>query len=545
MSTAKHAVVSWVLLSIVLIWIFPMQVALKITGVTIFSSIIVLGVYKIYLRPFYFSPLRHLPEPKGGTLLNGHAKLVPNERSGMPLQEWINEVPNDGLIRYRMMFNKEVVFITSPKALSEVLVQKNYDFSKPYKLRQGLGRILGIGLIIAEGEEHKILKKQRKNLMPAFLHRHVKDLYPIFWEKSALLAVELEQNIKRTGQYSQVFDVADWLARTTLDILGAAGLGREFDTLHNPDNEIVRAYRGVFEQKPPRGVLGILLFLAKQQIINLLKIKQNDSIAAATEVLTDVSRRLIKDKREEKARDAKESIDRSARRDILSVALDSGNFTDNMLENHLLTFLAAGHETTATSMTWAIYALCLYPQVQQRLREEVRANLPIGATIGTNGISVTAELVDSLPYLHAVCNEVFRVYPPAGLTRRVAAKDTSILGQHIPKGTAIAISMRAVNISKELWGDDAFVFDPERWMKPSQANSGGGVTNFSFMTFLHGPRSCIGQGFARGEFACLLAAIVGTFELELEDKTSELVIETGLTSRPKDGLRVRLRPILV
>lgn len=322
--------------------------------------------------------------------------------------------------------------------------------------------------------------------MPAFLHRHVKDLYPIFWEKSASLAAELEENIKRTGQSSQVFDVADWLARTTLDILGAAGLGREFDTLHNPENEIVRAYRGVFEQKPPKGVLGILIFIAKQQIMNILNIKQNDSIAAATKVLTDVSRRLIKDKRDEKAQDSKENMDRSLRRDILSVALDSGNFTDNMLENHLLTFLAAGHETTATSMTWAIYALCLYPQVQQRLREEVRASLPIGTASSANGVPVTAELVDSLPYLHAVCNEVFRVYPPAGLTRRVAAKDTSILGQHIPKGTAIAISMRAVNISKELWGEDAFVFDPERWMKPNQANSGGGVTNFSFMTFLHG-----------------------------------------------------------
>lgn len=420
----------------------------------------------------------------------------------MPLQEWINEVPNDGLIRYRMMFNKEVVFVTSPKALSEVLVQKNYDFSKPYKLRQGLGRILGIGLIIAEGEEHKvrtisensqitrrglkIRKKQRKNLMPAFLHRHVKDLYPIFWEKSASLAAELEENIKRTGQSNQVFDVADWLARTTLDILGAAGLGREFDTLHNPENEIVRAYRGVFEQKPPKGIFGILVFIAKEQIMNLFRIKRNDSIAAATEVLTDVSRRLIRDKRDEKAQDSKENVDRSVRRDILSVALDSGNFTDTMLENHLLTFLAAGHETTATSMTWAIYALCLYPQVQKRLRDEVRANLPIGTTSSPNTVTVSAEMVDNLPYLHAVCNEVFRVYPPAGLTRRVAAKDTSISGQHIPKGTAIAISMRAVNISKELWGEDALVFDPERWMKPNQANSGGGVTNFSFMTFLHG-----------------------------------------------------------
>ncbi|EED14436.1 cytochrome P450, putative [Talaromyces stipitatus ATCC 10500] len=543
MSTTKVAATCWLLLAVLLILIFPMQIALSTTGVIVLSSTFIFGIWKIYLRPFWFSPLRHLPEPKGGTLFNGHAKLVPNERSGMPLQEWINEVPNNGLIRYRMMFNKEIIFVTSPKALSEVLVQKNYDFSKPYKLRQGLGRILGIGLIIAEGEEHK---KQRKLLMPAFLHRPVKDLYPIFWEKSVSLAAELDANIKRVpGEPSQVFDVADWLARTTLDILGAAGLGREFDTLHNPENEIVRAYRGVFEQKPPKSIFGILVFLAKQQTMNLLSIKPRDSITTATEVLTDVSRRLIKDKKDERTQSSKESLDVSARRDILSVALDSGNFTDTMLENHLLTFLAAGHETTATSMTWALYALCLYPEVQQRLREEVRSKLPIRTMRKGGAMPVTAELVDSLPYLHAVCNEVFRIYPPAGLTRRVAAKDTSILDQHIPQGTVIVISPRAVNISKDLWGEDALVFNPDRWMKPGQANSGGGLTNFSFMTFLHGPRSCIGQGFARGEFACLLAALVGSFKMELEDNTAELVIETGLTSRPKDGLRVRLRPILV
>lgn len=93
---------------------------------------------------------------QGGHRFRGHVKLVPNERSGMPLQEWINSVSNTGLIRYRMRFNKEVVFVTSPKGLSEVLVQKNYEFAKPYKLRLGLGRILGIGLIIAEGKEHKV-----------------------------------------------------------------------------------------------------------------------------------------------------------------------------------------------------------------------------------------------------------------------------------------------------------------------------------------------------------------------------------------------------
>jgi len=74
----------------------------------------------------------------------------------MPVQEWINEVPHNGLIRYRMRFNKEEVLVVNPKGLSEVLVQKNYEFAKPYRLRKGLGRILGVGLIIAEGEEHKV-----------------------------------------------------------------------------------------------------------------------------------------------------------------------------------------------------------------------------------------------------------------------------------------------------------------------------------------------------------------------------------------------------
>lgn len=323
--------------------------------------------------------------------------------------------------------------------------------------------------------------------MPAFSHRHVKDLYPIFWEKSIALAAELEKEIKRIpGESSKVFDVADWLARTTLDILGAAGLGKEFDTLHNPDNEIVTAYRNVFEMKPPKGLFNIMIYLARKQLMKTLNIKQKDSISAATEVLTGVSRRLIADKKQEEAERQKDGKSVGADRDIISVALTSGNFTDNMLENHLLTFLAAGHETTATSMTWALYALCLYPKVQERLREEVRSKLPLQSNQGTDTLSVSAELIDSLPYLHAVCNEVFRVYPPAGITRRVAVKDTSILDQYIPKGTTVVISPRAVNISKELWGENALVFDPDRWMGPNMANSGGGSTNFSFMTFLHG-----------------------------------------------------------
>ncbi|EPS32247.1 hypothetical protein PDE_07207 [Penicillium oxalicum 114-2] len=499
------------------------------------GSFALLVIWKLYLWPIWFSPLRNLPEPPGGQLLSGHTRLVPNERSGMPLQEWINQVPNSGLIRYRMRFNKEVIFVTNPKGLSEVLVQKSYEFAKPAKLRLGLGRILGVGLIVAEGNQHK---KQRKLLMPAFLHRHIKDLYPIFWDKSVALAQVLRENISLSRDDStHVFDVGDWLARATLDILGAAGLGEEFDTLHHPDNEICSAYRNVFELKPPQGTLAMGVFLMREALVKMLGLSRKDSISLATKTLTDVARRLIARKRSKmQAHDSKEPG-----RDIISVALSSDSFTDPMLENHLLTFLAAGHETTATSMTWALYALCIYPDVQRRLRDEVRQFLPQYFDHAT-APPMKAELLDSLPYLHAVCNEVFRVYPPAGLTRRVAVQNTSILGQFIPAGTEIVISPRAVNVSRDLWGPDAATFNPDRWMKPNQANTGGGLTNFSFMTFLHGPRSCIGQGFARGEFASLLAALVGSFEMSLA-QDPDIEIETGLTSRPKGGLLVEFRKI--
>ncbi|KAF7719415.1 Cytochrome P450 monooxygenase [Penicillium ucsense] len=519
--------------------IFPSLSILAAALCSFVFSFSLLFTWKLYLWPIWFSPLRNLPEPPGGQLLSGHVKLVPNERSGMPLQEWINEVPNTGLIRYRMRFNKEVVFVTSPKGLSEVLVQKSYEFAKPAKLRLGLGRILGVGLIVAEGSQHK---KQRKLLMPAFLHRHIKDLYPIFWDKSVALARVLSENISSShDEPAKVFDVADWLARATLDILGSAGLGEEFDTLHHPDNEICSAYRNVFEQKPPRGTLAMGAFFVREAFISLLGISRKDSISMATKTLTDVARRLIARKRSNRqVEGSKDQHDQG--RDIISVMLASDSFTDPMLENHLLTFLAAGHETTATSMTWALYALCLYPNVQQRLRDEVRKALPQHLDQELAAEPMKAELLDSLPYLHAVCNEVFRIYPPAGLTRRVAVQNTSILGQFIPAGTEIVISPRAVNVSKDLWGPDAATFNPDRWMKPSQANTGGGLTNFSFMTFLHGPRSCIGQGFARGEFASLLAALVGSFEMSLA-QDPDIVIETGLTSRPKGGLLVQFRKI--
>lgn len=181
--------------------------------------------------------------------------------------------------------------------------------------------------------------------------------------------------------------------------------------------------------------------------------------------------------------------------------------------------------------------LCKHPQTQSRLRKEVRSLLPDPRSPAS---SISSDDIDSLPYLNAVCNEVLRLYPPAPVTVRVAALDTTLIGHFIPKGTTIFISPWATNANKGFWGEDAADFNPDRWLGKGKANTGGIESNYAFLTFLHGPRSCIGQSFAKGEFACLLAAWAGTFETRFVKADYVIKVSNGLTPRPKD-LEVRVQ----
>ena len=226
--------------------------------------------------------------------------------------------------------------------------------------------------------------------------------------------------------------------------------------------------------------------------------------------------------------------------DILSVALESGGFTDENLVSQMMTFLAAGHETTSSAFTWTLYYLCKYPDVQAKLRDEIHTKIP---SPRKPGAQVTASALDSCRYLHAVCSEVLRIMPPVALTMRVAAEDATISGHVIPKGTMVVIAPFAVNASAELWGSDAKEFKPERWLASGQGGNGGAESNYSFLTFLHGPRSCIGQAFSKSELACLLAAFVGRLHAEFEDKDFVVEIKGGITSKPKGGLWLRVKEL--
>ncbi|KAJ4317917.1 hypothetical protein N0V94_004680 [Neodidymelliopsis sp. IMI 364377] len=487
-------------------------------------------LWKVLIYPFFLSPLRHLPQPPGGHFILGQFPRIFKEPSGEPHRDWIDNVPNDGVLYYRWLFNESRVLVTNPKALGEVLVQRNYEFVKPERIRKGLGRLLGVGILLAEGDEHK---RQRKLLMPAFAFRHVKDLYPIFWSKSQEMTDRILKTTKTEPDGSVVIEVRDWASRATLDIIGVAGMGKDFDSLINPENELFQTYKRIFANNRGAQIVQLLLGLLPHWVAINLPLKRNDEIGNAIGTIKKVSRDLISAKRAQLQRGEKPS------HDILSVALESGGFTDEDLVNQLMTFLAAGHETTASAMSWAIYCLCKHPSTQQRLRTELRSSLP---SLSDPTASISSTDIDRLPYLNAVLQETLRLFPPVPLTMRETATDTTIQGSFIPRGTTIVISPWAVNTSTHLWGADAREFNPDRWLG-SHANTGGAESNYAITTFLHGPRSCIGKEFAKAEFACLVAALVGRFEVEFEEGHWELKIQGGITARPKGGLRVRLREV--
>jgi cytochrome P450 len=513
-------------------------------------------LWKVILYPKVFSPLRHLPGPKNVSWFNGQFGRIRKEPSGGPMLEWVNTIPNDGLIRYLGILNSERIFVCSPKALSEVLVTNSYNWIKPVQIQRSIGRVLGVGVLLAEGDEHRA---QRKALMPAFAFRHVKDLYPVFWDKSREGVLAIMDHIKANGGKPRdgdeekisvaadqaVIEVGAWSSRITLDIIGVAGMGQDFHAITDPNSHLFQTYSTVFMPNRQAQVLGLLNLFLPTWFVRALPIKRNGEVQAAASLIRDVCRDLIRTKKQKLANKELTDVD------ILSVALESGGFTDENLVDQLMTFMAAGHETTATAMTWAIYLLCVHPQVQKRLRAEIRANLP--PLEDQRG--VTSLDIDHMPYLNAVCNEVLRYFPPVPMTLREAATDTVLCGEPIPKGTRVFLAPWATNKDTALWGETADKFLPERWMPDEKLAATGGVqtkpalggaaSNYANMTFLHGPRSCIGQAFAMSEFKCLLSAFVGRLEFELNNVAEldeeNVEIKGGITARPHDGMWVRVR----
>lgn len=348
----------------------------------------------------------------------------------------------------------------------------------------------------------------------------------------------IEKDLGNRKGGDNVVQISNWASRATLDIIGIAGMDYDFESLRHSHNSLNQQYRRLSKDPPVHLMLLFLLGIATGNLwlTQNIPFERNREIKEASRVIRSTALQVIRAKKEKLDKKGPTGVD------IISVALTNSDvFTEENLVDQMMTFIGAGHETTATALQWSVYALSQHPEVQTRLREEVRANLPPISPEDPEEIS--AATLDSLPYLNAVCNEILRFYPPVPTTARIVEKDTMVCGKLIPRGTFLVVAPQVINRSEELWGPDADKFNPERWLGPGRANTGGATSNYAFLTFIHGPRSCIGQGFAKAELACLVAAMVGRFKMELQYPDAELKIRRSATVSPKDGVLAKLTPL--
>ncbi|PIA95983.1 Cytochrome P450 3A9 [Cercospora beticola] len=504
-------------------------------------QLLCLAIYKLFIYPFYVSPLRHVPGPKGGLPLLGHAMAEFEHPAGATFLDWMKQIPNDGLIRYRGPLHENTLFVAGPNALQEVLVTRAYEFEKPPKIRDALRPSLGNGLLFLEEDSHKFV---RKNLMPLFGFRQIKALYSLFWEKSTKLTQALSQHVAESAELdgkTSVVDISQWSTKVTLDIIGLAAMGRDFRTLENHDDPLVRAYEELLEPTLERKLLFAAQVFGPGDLVRSLPIPAAVRNKSIRKNLRDTCYQLVYDKRQVIVTEPEDQ------KDILALCIRSNNFSDEQIVDQLLTFLAAGHETTATVLSWTSYLLARHPDVQTALRQEIRAL--IASSTQTMSDSELSTALEAAPLLNGVCNESLRLYPTIPLMSRSNPKPMTLLGHEIPAGTRFTICPAAVNRSPEFWGNNAEQFVPERWIDTTENGikrpnySGGASSNYAFLTFNHGPRSCIGQGFARAELRCLLAALVGSFEMMMVHPGEEVEQEEIVSLKPKGGVHLRLKAL--
>jgi len=225
-------------------------------------------------------------------------------------------------------------------------------------------------------------------------------------------------------------------------------------------------------------------------------------------------------------------------KDLLSILLrEKSDFSDEELVEQVLTFLGAGHETTSVVSTWILMCLSQYPEIQEKLRQEIISNF---GNASQEQFTYTA--VNNLEYLDAVVKEVLRLYPPVPSSSRECAKDWILpSGQLIPRGTNIVILPYFMHYRKDIWGQDAESFRPERWLEKDWSK----VENFNtiYMPFMAGPHSCIGNKLALVEVKLIIINLLKEFSFTIDPK----VVYRGvrfLTLRPDPDVLLRVSKLI-
>lgn len=425
-----------------------------------------------------------------------------------PLTTWTERHFSEPVIEGDGVLGRMMV-VSDPAVIRHVLLDNAGNYRKDDLQLRILAPGLGRGLLTAEGEEWRL---QRRTIAPLFTPRTVAGFFPAMVDS----AERLIRRWQRRPEGREV-DLSLEMTRVTLDVLEQTiftqGVARDPDAL----GRAITRYFEALGRVDPVDIFGL-----PDWVPRIGRWRARPAI------------RFFEDLVGELIRNRKDLLSRGepAPRDLLTLLLEASDpetgkgLSDLEVSANIVTFLGAGHETTANALSWSIYLLSQDERARKWIEQEVDEVLGDGP--------LEPHHLERLVYTRAVLDEAIRLYPPAPFLSRAAIQDDRIANLDITAGTVVTVAPYVLHRHRTLW-DEPDAFRPERFLPEAKAR----IDRFAYLPFGAGPRVCIGANFALQEAVIVLASIVHAVRLDLKEGHEVRPLHR-ITLRPENGLPMRL-----
>ncbi len=446
------------------------------------------------------APVRTAPGPKGNILV-GELPAIARDPLGL-LMRCLHE--HGDVVRIRMP-GMEWYLVSHPDHVKHVLVDncRNYPRGRSYDTFR---LVLGDSILTTDGAAWRPL---RRVAQPAF-HR---DSVARMAGMMTRCASEMLAAWQRRLAPGQPFDVAAELQQLAMRIIGHSLFST--DLLAESAREFAEALGVALEHTA--GAANPF------RLPSSVPTPANRRFARAMRVFERTILHMLAERRESGEHPP----------DLMSMLLDAVDsetgegLSHLQIRNEVLTYLIAGHETTAGTLIWASYLLSLHPEVARRVDEELAREL--------EGSPPTVEALERLVYLEQVILETLRLYPPAYMLTREVASEDRIGGYTIPAKSWVLLSAYVTHRRHDVW-DNPEGFDPDRFASGSDA----GRSSCAYFPFFAGPHKCIGQGMGMMELKLVLATLRQRCRLELL-AGFQPELDPQISLRTRNGLMMRAR----
>jgi cytochrome P450 len=400
-----------------------------------------------------------------------------------PLEIWTRAHFERPVLIGRTVMGMRAV-VSDPLAVRRVFLDNAANYRKDALQLRVLRPGLGAGLLTAEGETWRV---QRRALAPLFSPRQVADFAPAM-HRVARAATERYL----TRREAQISDVSVDMARVTLEVLEqtlfSQGLARGAAAFQ----QAVTRYFETFGRLDPLDVIGAPQFLPR-----FWRLRGRSTLQFFEKAVDDIIA----------ARKRSIETGASAPDDLLTLLLRAQDpqtgraISEEDVRANIVTFIGAGHETTANALTWSLYLLSQSPEWRERAQAEVDARFDPESQ---------GDLSETMPVVKAILEEALRLYPPAAFLSREAIAEDWLAGACIPAGTVVTVAPYVLHRHRRLWSDpDAF--DPSRFLGENRDR----IDRYAYLPFGAGPRVCIGMSFALQEAVIVLAHLLSALRFDL------------------------------